>query len=135
MLRRRFIPALKRRRGFDMNTVVFQQDGAPPHCSDRTLQYLRKYFPGDQLISRMTDNPWPPYSLDLSPPDYFLWGYLKERKYEDNPDTIDWLKENIKREIRRIPSDILERVINNFSARVANVIQQRSAWIEHVINY
>ena len=67
MLRRRFIPALRRKRGFDLDTVVFQQDGAPPHCSDHTLQYLCQYFLGDRLISRRTDNPWPPYSPDLTP--------------------------------------------------------------------
>ena len=114
MLRRRFIPAIRRKRAVDMNTVVFQQDGAPPHCSNRTLEYLRQYFPGDRLISRRTDNPWPPYSPDLTPPDYFLWGYLKARVYQDNPPTIERLKENIKREIR-IPRYMLERVIENFN--------------------
>ena len=78
----------------------------------------------------------PPYSPDLSPPDYFLWGYLKERVYQDNPNTIDRLKENTIREIRRIiPNDMLDRAINNFNVRVAGVIQQRGARIEHVINY
>ena len=114
MLRRRFIPAIRRRRAVDMNTVVFQQDGVPPHWSNRTLEYLRQYFPGDRLISRRTDNPWPPYSPDLTPPDYFLWGYLKARVYQDNPPTIERLKENIKREIR-IPRYMLERVIENFN--------------------
>lgn len=93
MLRRYFIPALRRQRGFDINIVVFLQDGAPPHCFDHTLQY----FLGDRLISRRTVNPWLPYSSDLSLPDYFLWGYLKERVYEGNADTIDRLKENIER--------------------------------------
>ena len=67
----------------------------------------------------------------------FSWvGYLKERVYQDNPNTIiDRLKENIRREIRRIPNDMLDRVMNNFNVRVAGVIQQRGARIEHVINY
>ena len=98
MLRRCFIPALRRKRGFDLDTVVFQQDGAPPHCLDRTLQYLCQYLLGDHLILRRTDNPWPPYSPDLPPLDYFLWGYLKERVCEDNPDTIERLKKNKKKE-------------------------------------
>ena len=76
-----------------------------------------------------------PYSPDLTHPDYFLWGYLKARVYQDNPPTIERLKENIKREIRRIPRYMLERVIENFNVRVAAVIQQRGAWIEHVIHY
>ena len=59
--------------------------------------------------------------------------------HQDNPNTIDRLKENIRREIRRIiPNDMLEqldRAINNFNVRKAGVIQQRGPWIEHVINY
>ena len=88
------------------------------------------------MISRRTDTPWPPYYPDLSPPDYFLWGYLKERVYQDNPNTIDRLKENTRREIRRIiPNDMLDRAINNFNVRKAGVIQQRGPWIEHVTHY
>ena len=37
MLCRCFIPALRTKRGFDLDTAVFQQDGAPPNCLDRTL--------------------------------------------------------------------------------------------------
>ena len=118
-----------------MNTVVFQQDKAPPHCSNRTLEFLRLYFPGDRLISRRTDNPWPPYSPDLNPPDYFLWGYLKDRVYENNPQTTEVLKDNIRREIRWIPQEMLSRVVDNFNVRVAAVIQRRGAWIKHIINY
>ena len=31
-----------------------------------------------KFISRQTDNPWPSYSQDLNPRNYFLWEYLKE---------------------------------------------------------
>ena len=135
MLRRHFIPALRMKGGFDLDSFFFQQDGAPPYCSNCTLQYLRQYFLGDRLISRRTDNPWPLYSPDLTSLDYFLSDYLKERVSEDNPDTIERLKKNIKREIRSIPNDVLERVMDNFNVSVANIIQQRGAWIEHIINY
>ncbi|KAK7096852.1 hypothetical protein V1264_003899 [Littorina saxatilis] len=135
MLQRKFIPAIRRRRNIDIYTVVFQQDGAPPHCSNRTREYLRQHFPGDRLLSRRTDNPWPPYSPDLNPADYFLWGYLKERVYTGNPRTSEELKESIRREIRRIPAEMLTRVVDNFNVRLAAVIQQRGAWIEHIINY
>lgn len=76
-LRKGIITALMRT-AFHMNTVVFQQDGAPPHYSTRPLDYLSQYFPGNRLISRRTDNPAFPNSPDLSPSDYFLWGQLKE---------------------------------------------------------
>jgi len=66
--RTKFIPALRRKKGVDMNSVIYQQDGAPLHCSDRYLEYIRCYFPGDRLIVRRMDFPCPPYSLDLNLP-------------------------------------------------------------------
>jgi hypothetical protein len=64
------------------------------------------FNPGDRLVSRRTDFPWPPYSPDLNPPDYFLWGYLKEKVYASNPQILAVLKENIRREIWNIPGDM-----------------------------
>ena len=116
LMRTKFIPALKRKRGVDMNSVIYQQDGAPPHCSDRSLEYLHQYFPGDRLISRRTDFPWPPYPPDLNPPDYFL--SIKERIYITNPKSLADLKDNIKSEIMKIPIDMIKRVIDNFNTRV-----------------
>jgi hypothetical protein len=51
--------------------------------------------------------------------------YVKEKVYANNPQTLEMLKENIRREIRNIPGDIIARVIANFNVRVANVIQQQ----------
>ena len=45
LMRRKFIPALRTKQGVDMNTVIYQQDGATPHCSNISLEYLRRYFP------------------------------------------------------------------------------------------
>ena len=126
-MRTKFIPALRRKRRVDMNSAIHQQDGAPPHCSDKSLEYLRRYFPSDILISRSTDFPLSPYSLDLNPPKYFLWGYLKERIYNNNPKTLADLKDNIKSEIMKIPVDMIERVIDNFNIRVVAIIRQQGA--------
>ena len=131
----KLIPALRRKRGVDLNSVIYQQDGAPPHCSDRSLEYLRRYFPGNRLISRRTDFPWPPYPPNLNPPDYFLSGYLMERIYNNNPKTLADLKDNIKSEIMKIAIDMIKRVIDNFNTHVRAVIHQQGVWIEHNINY
>ena len=91
LMRTKFIPALSRKRGVGMNKVIYEQDGAPRYCSDRSLKFLGQHFPGDRLISP-----------DLNLCDYFLWGYPKERIYDNNPQTLADLKDNIRREIRRI---------------------------------
>ena len=92
------------------------------------LEHLRHNFSRDRLISRQTG---PSYSQDLNPPDYFLSGYLKNRVCENNPQTREGI---IRKEIRRIAQEMLNRVVDNFIVRVL-LIQQRRAWNEHSINY
>ena len=80
--------------------------------SNRTLEYLRHNFPWDRLILRQTDNPWPSYSQDLNPPDYFLRGYLKDRVCDNNPQTREDI---IRKGIRQIPQEMLNRAVENFN--------------------
>ena len=83
---------------------------------NRTLEYLRHNFPWDRLISCQTDNPYLSYSQDLKLPDYFLRRYLKDRVCENNPQTREDI---IRKEIRRIPQEMFNRVVDNFNVRVA----------------
>ena len=86
-------------------------------------RHLRHNFPCDRLILHQTDNPWPSYSQDINLPDYFLRGYLKDRVYKNNPQT----REDIRKEIRRIPQEMLNRVVVYFNVRVAAVLSYSSA--------
>ena len=43
--------------------------------------------------------------------DDFLWGYLKDSVYDNNPQTIDALRNNIRTEIMWVPRKMLDRVI------------------------
>jgi len=38
---------------------------------------------------------WPPRSLDLTPPDFFMWCYLKSKVYINRPQSLVALKINI----------------------------------------
>jgi hypothetical protein len=59
------------------------------------------------LISRFGDIHWLSRSSNLTPPDYFPWGYLKERVYLGKPCTALELKRSIRREIEAILADVL----------------------------
>ncbi|GFU14906.1 uncharacterized protein TNCV_3386901 [Trichonephila clavipes] len=59
-----------------MSRKWFQQDGATCHAARATIDLLKDTF-GDRLISRFGPVNWPPRSCDLTPLDYFLWGYVK----------------------------------------------------------
>ncbi|GFU62557.1 hypothetical protein TNCV_1313931 [Trichonephila clavipes] len=50
-----------------------------------SLNDLLKDTFGDRLISRFGPVNWPPRSCDLTPLDYFLWGYVKSLVYADKP--------------------------------------------------
>ena len=57
-------------------TIIFQQDGAPPHCRLHVREFLNETFP-DRWIGRDGPISWPPHSPDITPLDFFLWGYVR----------------------------------------------------------
>ena len=61
---------------------------------------------------------WPAWSPDLAYHHFFLWGYLKESLYKDNPRTVTELKEATAKEITRIGSEVTKAVINSVKKRV-----------------
>ncbi|GBP11582.1 Solute carrier organic anion transporter family member 1A1 [Eumeta japonica] len=108
-----FTPELQNFPGFNTQTW-FQQDGTAAHTSNTTMPVVRQLFP-NRVISRRGDTPWPLRSPDLSPMDFFLWGYLKTKVYETNPWSIDELTENIRPEMSSITGFTCRAVMENFS--------------------
>ena len=91
------------------------QDG---HHAAMVRDWQQEVFNG-RVISRTFEDFWPPYSPDLNPCDFFLWGYLKSVVYEDAvPATLEELKKNIKREVRKIKPETLRKVYNNVLVRL-----------------
>jgi len=54
----------------------------------------------------------------LNKPDFYLWGYLKDRLYGNKLQTIPDLKAAITAAIRAIPREECRRVIENFARRI-----------------
>jgi len=79
----------------DTDDIWFQQDGAPCHTTNATIDLLRTVFE-NRIISRNVDVNWPPRSCDLTPLDYFLWITIKDEYYANQPETIQELKHEIK---------------------------------------
>ncbi|GFW62095.1 DUF4817 domain-containing protein [Trichonephila clavipes] len=108
----------------DVQELWFQQDGTTCHTARATI-YLLKYTFGDRLISRFGPVNWPPRSCDLTPLDYFLWGYVKSLVYADKPQTLDHLEDNIRRVIADIRPQMLEKVIENWTSRLDYIRARR----------
>jgi len=103
----------------------FQQDGATAHTSNSVQQWLLEKF-SKKFIDKKK---WPPRSPDLNPCDYFLWGYLKRVAYDPLPKTLDDLKENICREIKKISKETLKNTFLNFEKRCKLIISAQGGHI------
>ena len=50
---------------------------------------------------------------DLTPLDYFLWGYVKSMVYANKPATIDEFRTNIESEIAAVSADLCLKIVKN----------------------
>ncbi|GFT15101.1 putative DD41D transposase [Trichonephila clavipes] len=124
-----FIPELN---NHDVQELWFQQDSATCHTAHDTIDLLKDTF-GDRLISRFGPVNWPPRSCDLTPLDYFLWGYVKSLVNADNPQTLDHLEDNIRRVIADIRPQMLEKVIENWTSRLDYIRASRGSPMPEII--
>ncbi|GFX57219.1 transposable element Tc3 transposase [Trichonephila clavipes] len=116
----------------DLRELWFQQDGATCHTARDTIDLLKDTF-GDRLISRFGPVNWPPRSCDLTPQDFFLWGYVKSLVYADKPQTLDHLDDNIRRVIADIRPQMLEKVIENWTSRLDYIRASRGSPMPEII--
>jgi hypothetical protein len=80
----------------------FKHDGATADTANATA-LLQEFF-DKRIVGRGL---WPPRSPDLTPPDFFLLGFLKERVYSNNPGSLEELKHNIEQTVANIDSETL----------------------------
>jgi len=114
------------------DNVWFQQDGATAHTCCRSLSLLREMFPG-HIISLRGDMGWPPRSSGFTPCDFFLWGYLKAKVYEQSPVTLEPLKEAIRQEDAAITPEMTLKVMDNYRQRLFQCINIQGRHLSDVL--
>ena len=87
--------------------VVFQQDGAPPHWGLIVCDFVNETFP-NRWIGRNGPTPWPPRSPDITPLDFFLWGYVKDRVYRTPVRDVETLQSRIIEVLSTVNEEMLE---------------------------
>jgi len=70
ILRGHIIPQISAKR--KMKSLIFMQDGAPPHYAKNVRDYLTKMFGENRVISRGFPQAWPARSPDMNPLDYWF---------------------------------------------------------------
>ena len=110
-------------------TIIFQQHGAPPHWGLHVCEFLNETFP-NRWIGRDGPIPWSPRSPDITPLDFFLWGYLKDIVYKTKVWDIDDLKQRIPNAMTTIDEAMLQQTWQEIEYRLDVLRATNGAHIE-----
>jgi len=117
----------------ERQSMWFQQDGAPPHFHRAVREYLDQEYP-QRWIGRGGFVAWPPRSCDLTPLDFFLWGYLKDKVYATKPTTREDMIIRIRDACQTVTPGMLYHVRQNIIKRINICIEQGGHIFEHLLN-
>lgn len=110
--------------------VYFQLDGAPAHNSLIVRNFLNANFPMKWIGRNSPLEPWPPRSPDITPCDFFLWGYLKNKVYTTRPRNRQELCLRIRQACQEITPQTLRKVIQRFRRVVEKCILLEGGYVE-----
>ena len=128
LLQQSVMPSIKK--DFEDEEFYFQQDGAPPHYHRDVRFFLDEVLP-NRWIGRRGFVEYPPRSPDLTPLDFFLWGYLKDKVYATKPTTVAELREAIEHECTQIPRELFHNVCNSIAWRCQQCLDQNGRQFEN----
>ena len=69
----------------------------------------------------------------LTAPDFFLWGFLNEKVFATNSQTLAELKDKITEEIRRIDAATLERAMEGVLSRARSCVAHNGGHLTDVV--
>lgn len=114
--------------------TILQQDGALTHYSSRVRQLLDNSLTGswngrDVPISR------PPLSPDLTPLDFFTWGFAKNRTYHTPFPNLTQVNRRITSVIRRNNTETFQNEWKIAQDRSNAIVRKNGGHIEHLQGY
>lgn len=109
----------------------FQQDGAPPHYALPVREWLNARYSG-KWIGRRGSIEWPARSPDLTPLDFFLWGYLKTQVYQSPVNDLHELRARISQECRNIQRETFEKVRREIENRLYYCLANNGSHFEQL---
>jgi hypothetical protein len=104
------------------------QDGAPAH---RVVTARLNELFGNRIVSLGQEHKWPPRSPDLTPLDFFLWGYIKGQVYKTLPANVDELQEWITNEFAALRwMRMARRAMRDMRTRAIKCVELEGGHIE-----
>ena len=108
------------------------QDGAPAHRLIEVKDRLNEVFGHDRVIGLGHDVEWPPRSPDLTPCDFFLWGYLKNKVFSSPPHDIGMLRQRIIAEFNALRHNpmFVAHAVRHMQKRTTLCIERNGGHVE-----
>ena len=109
----------------NLNSIYFQQDGAPAHNAYLVRPFLEENF-GNKWIGTHGPINGPPRSQDLSILDFCIWGYLKNKIYINVHRTVEDLRNATDQAFRQLQarplilSNALEHIVKRCQICIGN---------------
>jgi len=102
---------------------IFIHDDSKVHLSEDVTTYLERQFPHHWIGTGSTYASWPHHSPDLSPINFFLWGYIKGRVYKTpiKFNDLEELKQRIQTAFKNVTLDLLEESVEEYKTRLERV--------------
>jgi hypothetical protein len=109
--------------------TLAEQDGAPSHWGTIARDCLDATFP-NRWLGRDGPLAWPPRSPDITPLDFFLWGYVKDKVYVTKVTGVEDMKTRIRDAITIINRGMLVRTWEDLEFRLDFLRATQGAHIE-----
>ena len=104
-------------------------DGTPPHFALSVRAWLDQKFL-ERGLGRRGSHEWPARSPDLTPCDFFLWGWAKEEVYQAKPHTMEKLEARIRNVITSVPHEFLQKTVHSIPSRLRKLVVAAGTYIE-----
>ena len=108
--------------------TIFQQDNAPAHRAQDTVQFLKWETP-----AFISPDLWPPNSPDLNPTDYTckIWATMQQRVYRTKIHDINDLREWLSTAWHNIERTVLDTTIHEWSKWLTACVRANGGHFEH----
>lgn len=128
------LPELMEDLPLDLRQIIwFQHDGCPAHNAMVVRNELNQQFPNRWIGRGSPVQRFPARSPDLTPMDFFLWGYVKNIVYQQVPTTVDDMKHRITAACATITSETLTAVSRSVMERAQRCCHVNGDVFEHTL--
>ena len=109
----------------DPAAFTFQQDSAPAHRANKTLNFLH-----DEGISFWGPDQWPPNSPDLNPLDYGIWSMVAQGSCKVRPTSLTSLKKKVGIFWKSMDPSKIRAICQKFRPRLERCVAEKGSYFD-----